>query len=64
MNELSKEQSFQLKKMVKNSNTAANMTSAFGDIYVFKTSSGKKRAVYCDPDTYAVFAGKRVHVKK
>ena len=54
--ELDSEQTFQLNKMLKRSKANDTMTSPqFGDIYLFTSLDGKKRAVYCDSKTFSVF---------
>ena len=55
MEELNSEQTHQLNKMLKRSKAYDTMTPQFGDIYLFKSLDGKKRAVYCDPKTFSVF---------
>ena len=55
MEELDSEQTYQLNKMLKRWKTYDTMTSQIGDIYLFKSLDGKKRAVYCDSKTFSVF---------
>lgn len=56
METLDSEQKFQLNKMLKRHATHDTMTPQLGDIYLFKSLDGKKkRAVYCDPQTFSVF---------
>jgi len=55
METLDSEQTFQLNKMLKRSKAYDTMTPHFGDIYLFKSLDGKKRAVYCDSKTFSVF---------
>ena len=52
--ELTTEQTYQLNKMLKRYKTD-EMTPHFGDIYLFKSLDGRKRAVYCDSKTFSVF---------
>ena len=54
MENLDSEQTFQLNKMLKRYKTD-EMTQQIGDIYVFKSLDGEKRAVYCDSKTFSVF---------
>jgi len=53
--ELDSEQQCQLNKMLKRSNAYDTMTPQIGDIYLFSSLDGKKRAVYCDSKTFSVF---------
>jgi len=55
MEELDSEQKCQLDKMIKRWKTHETMTPQIGDIYLFKSFEGKKRAVYCDSKTFSVF---------
>jgi len=55
MEELDSEQKFQLNKMLKRSKAYDTMTPQLGDIYLFSSLDGKKRAVYCDSKTFSVF---------
>ena len=55
MEELDSEQTYQLNKMIKRWKTYDTMTSQIGDIYLFSSLDGKKRAVYCDSKTFSVF---------
>ena len=55
MDELDSEQKSQLNKMIKRYYTHETMTPHFGDIYLFKSLDGEKRAVYCDSKTFSVF---------
>ena len=55
MEELDSEQTYQLNKMLKRWKTHETMTPQIGDIYLFKSLDGKKRAVYCDSKTFSVF---------
>jgi hypothetical protein len=55
MEELDSEQTCQLNKMIKRWKTHETMTPQIGDIYVFKSLDGEKRAVYCDSKTFSVF---------
>jgi len=54
MEELNREQTYQLHKMIKRYKTD-EMTPHFNDIYLFKSLDGRKRAVYCDSKTFSVF---------
>ena len=54
MEELDNEQKCQLNKMLKRYKTD-EMTPQIGDIYIFKSLDGEKRAVYCDFKTFSVF---------
>ena len=54
METLDSEQTFQLNKMLKRYKTD-EMTQQIGDIYLFSSLDGKKRAVYCDSKTFSVF---------
>ena len=55
MDNLNSEQTYQLHKMLERTNARDTMTPHFGDIYLFKSLDGKKRAVYCDSKTFSVF---------
>ena len=55
MEELDSEQTYQLNKMLKRSKAYDTMTPQIGDIYLFSSLDGKKRAVYCDSKTFSVF---------
>ena len=55
MDDLNMEQKYQLNKMLKRSKAYDTMTPHFGDIYLFSSLDGKKRAVYCDSKTFSVF---------
>jgi hypothetical protein len=66
MEKLSKDQKFQLKKMLKNwdkiepniTDGRGTMYRAIGDVYVFQTANGKKHGVFCDKETFEVFRSK------
>ena len=66
MEKLSKDQKFQLKKMLKNwdkiepniTDGRGTMHRAIGDVYVFQTANGKKHGVFCDKETFEVFRSK------
>jgi len=53
--ELDSEQTYQLHKMLKRSKTDEMLPPQIGDIYLFKSLDGRKRAVYCDSKTFSVF---------
>jgi len=53
--ELNSEQTYQLHKMLKRSKAYDTMTPLIGDIYLFSSLDGRKRAVYCDSKTFSVF---------
>jgi hypothetical protein len=55
MDELNSEQTYQLNKMIKRWKTDEMLPPHFGDIYLFKSLCGRKRAVYCDSKTFSVF---------
>lgn len=55
MENLDSEQKCQLNKMLKRYYTHDTMTPQIGDIYIFKSLDGEKRAVYCDSKTFSVF---------
>jgi hypothetical protein len=55
MDELDSEQKCQLNKMLERYYTHETMTPQIGDIYLFSSLDGKKRAVYCDSKTFSVF---------
>jgi hypothetical protein len=55
MEELNREQIYQLNKMIKRYKTDEMTAPQFGDIYIFKSLCGRKRAVYCDSKTFSVF---------
>ena len=55
MEELDSEQTYQLNKMLKRYKTDEMIPPQFGDIFLFKSLDGRKRAVYCDSKTFSVF---------